>query len=239
MLYVIYCICLYHCLWSLEQHWQAVEDPDQGVTATGCPRSMIAHHFGITIRSDVHNFCSALNHLESTRTRIFRSKLSWVDWDIFKTGMEGVSLHSIWHLRVHSFVYFTFSDDYPYTCKCETWHRFMLRCWAFLCFPATWKTVELNHDLREIVDANQIITVFATCGPLSVLFSGTTERGQYRWLLQVTWLLIFESDTPMPGVWILRYDFLKRRCGHWSSQSFLNKSPPICLVQNLNPRNDS
>lgn len=116
-LYVIYYICLYHCLWSLEQHWQAVEDPDQGVTATGCPRST---------------------------------------WDIFKR-MKGVSLHSIWHLRVHSFVYFTFSDDYPYTCKCETWHRFMLSCWAFLCFPATWKTVELNHDLREIVDANQII----------------------------------------------------------------------------------
>lgn len=82
--------------------------------------------------------------------------LSWVDWDIFKR-MKGVSLHSIWHLRVHSFVYFTFSDDYPYTCKCETWHRFMLSCWAFLCFPATWKTVELNHDLREIADANQLI----------------------------------------------------------------------------------
>lgn len=60
-------------------------------------------------------------------------------------------------------------------------------------------------------------------GLLSVLFSGTTERGQYRWLLQVTWLLIFESDTPMPGVWILRYDFLKGHCGHWSSQSFFKQ----------------
>ncbi len=52
--------------------------------------------------------------------------------------MKGGTLHSIWHLRVHSFVYFTFSDDYPYTCKCETWHRFMLSLWAFL-FPSNLK----------------------------------------------------------------------------------------------------
>lgn len=100
MLYLIHCyiiICLHNYLWTLEQHWQGSW---RSWTRCHCYRVSSQHDVQCFILESPSavmciTFVKALTHLESTRIRIFRSKLSWVDWDILKTGVKGRSLHSI------------------------------------------------------------------------------------------------------------------------------------------------